>query len=691
MSVFFRSAPAAAAAALLLATVPLAAPAASAAVPAAAVLPIRWTVSPEQIAASCKAGSAALVRRVDAIARVPRAKRSFATVVLPLETAAADYNDDLAAQGFLYEVSTDAKVRAASLKCSTLEGSVLSELSARPDLYRALADAQAGGSANGPAQVKLTQLWLTLAKRAGASLPAAQRRKFVALEQKLTDLQNRFAANLGDDPTTVTIDAAQAGSLPPDFVAGAAKKTADGGYTIHVDESTISPFMNNETDPAARKAFYVAYQNRGGDANVQLLQNAIATRDQLAHLLGYPSWAAYVLADKMAASPQRVEAFLVQIDTAILPKARQERDELAQLKGAPLDQWDQSYYENQLRKTTYAVDQNEIKQYFPVQHVVDSVLGIYQELLGVRFARVDVPVWQAQVQAYDVFDAASKRPLGRFYLDLYPRPGKYDHFANFSLVPRHVLPDGSVRLAESAIVGNWPQPAPGKAALLTHGDVETFFHEFGHNMAAMLADRPYETLTSGFRQDFIEAPSQMLENWAWDPTILKRVSANVTTGQPLPDALIGKMIAARYVHYALATTTQIEYATVDMKYHTTPPPLDATAVWKATVAQTTPNQFVEGTHPESAFGHLMGGYDAGYYGYLWSKVYAQDMFSRFKTEGLTNPAAGMAYRRDILAPARLQEPDQEVSAFLGRPMNPDAFYRELGITPPTPLGKSGTP
>ena len=150
-------------------------------------------------------------------------------------------------------------------------------------------------------------------------------------------------------------------------------------------------------------------------------------------------------------------------------------------------------------------------------HVVDSVLGIYQELLGVRFARVDVPVWQAQVQAYNVFDAASNRPLGRFYLDLFPRPGKYDHFANFPLVPRRVLPDGSVRLAESAIVGNWPQPAPGKPALLTHGDVETFFHEFGHNMAAMLADQPYETLTSGFRHDFIEAPSQMLENWAWDP------------------------------------------------------------------------------------------------------------------------------------------------------------------------------
>jgi thimet oligopeptidase len=314
--------------------------------------------------------------------------------------------------------------------------------------------------------------------------------------------------------------------------------------------------------------------------------------------------------------------------------------------------------------------------------VIDSVLGIFQELLGVKFARVNVPVWQAQVQAYDVSDAATGQPLGRFYLDLYPRPGKYDHFADFSIVPRRVLAGGDIRLATSAIVGNWPQPAPGKPALLTHGDVETFFHEFGHNMAALLADAPYATLTSGFRPDFIEAPSQMLENWAWDPTILERVSANVTTGAPLPDDLIKKMIAARYVHYALFTVLQDFYGTVDMRYHTRKPPIDTTLVWKETLLETTPSRFVDGTHPQGSFGHLMGGYDAGYYGYLWSKVYAQDLFSRFASEGLTNPVVGMAYRKDILAPARLEEPDREVSAFLGRPMSPDAFYRELGIAPP---------
>jgi len=646
----------------------------------ASILPVNWSLSAAQIASSCAAKIATLNRRISTIVG-GHAPRSFASVVLPLENATADLNDDLVAEGFLYNVSTDAKVRTASLKCSTDSGNVLTEITARPDLYRALAQAQAGATARGVAQQKLVGLWLTALKRSGAGLPDAQRRQFIALQKKLTDDQNKFGANLGNDTSTITITAAQAQSLAPDFIAASLKKTADGGYTVPVNESTIGPFMQNQTDPAARKLYYLSYGNRGGEANVKLLEDAIAIRDRSAHLLGYSTWAAYVLADRMASTPQRVETFLSKIDAAILPKARQERDEDAALKGSPLDQWDQTYYENQLRKTKYAVDQNAIKQYFPVQHVIDSVFGIYEELLGVKFTRATVPVWQDQVQAYNVTDAATGKPLGRFYLDLFPRPGKYDHFANFPIVPRRVLPDGTVRLAESAIVGNWPQPAPGKPALLQHGDVETFFHEFGHNMAAMLADEPYETLSSGFRQDFVEAPSQMLENWAWDPGILKRVSSNVDTGQPLPDALIAKMIAARYVHYALQTTQQIQYASVDMEYHTLGAHVDTTAIWRQTVDTLTPNTFVDGTHPQAAFGHLMGGYDAGYYGYLWSKVYAQDMFSAFKAAGLVNPAVGMRYREDILAPARTYEPDAEVAKFLGRPMNPNAFYRELGIAP----------
>ncbi len=665
-------------AALLAVSAPCSAAPAVSAVPA-----LDWALGPQQIESSCSSSIARVKRRVNAIARVPRPRRTFDSVVLALEDAASDFSDELAAQTFLFSVATDAKVRAASQKCGTDAGNVFNDLASNPELFRALADAKASGTSRGAAQTKLTELWLTVLERSGAGLPQAKRREFVALSQELNDLEARFAANLANDGSSVTISAEQAKPLPPEFVAAALKHNAGGTYTFAVNESTFEPFMENETDASARKTAYIAYLNRGGDANVKLLERALAVRDRMAKTIGYPNWAAFVLADRMAATPQRVTSFLKQIDTAVLPKARTERGELAALKGAPLDSWDTTFYENLLRKTKYAVDQNEIKPYFPVRHVIESVLGIYQELLGVKFARANVPVWQPDVQAYDVSDAATGNPLGRFYLDLYPRPGKYDHFANFPIVPHRTLASGEIRLATSAIVGNWPQAAPGKPALLAHDDVETFFHEFGHNMAALLADQPYATLTNGFRQDFVEAPSQMLENWAWDPAILKRVSADAVSGAPLPDGLIAKLIATRYVHYALFTTQQAFYGTIDMQYHTLKPPIDTTALWKATLGEMTPGRFVEGTHPQGSFGHLMGGYDAGYYGYLWSKVYAQDMFSRFKAEGLTNPVTGMAYRKDILAPARLEEPDREVATFLGRPMNPNAFYAELGIEPPT--------
>ncbi|GAC1549487.1 MAG: M3 family metallopeptidase [Candidatus Velthaea sp.] len=643
-------------------------------------MPIAWTLTPAQIAATCKAEIAGADKRIAAITR-GRSARTFATVVLPLESAMADLNDNTAAQTFLSNVSTDKAVRDASQACNVAQSTFFSEVSARPALYAALKAANSSNTARDEAERKLTALWLTSSFRAGAGLSDSKRAEFVKLSGKLGDLQTQFAANLGNDATTITIAQAQTAGLTPDFIA---TLTQHGdAYVVPVNESTNAPFMQHASDESARKMFYIAYHKRGGMKNVALLGSAIAIRDRLAHLFGYSSWAAYVLADKMAQTPQRVESFLHQIDAAILPKAKAERTELAALKGtAGFSPWDTIYYDNKLRIEKYSVDENAIKAYFPVQHTIDAVLGVYSKLLDVSFSKIDAPaVWNPEVIGYEVHDKSSGLLLGVTYFDLYPRPGKYDHFANFPVIPRRVLPDGRVRAPIAVIVGNWARPAAGKPAVLSHDEVETFFHEFGHDMASMLADRPYETLTSGFRADFVEAPSQMLENWVWEPVILKEISANVTTGAPLPDDLIAKMIAARYVHYALATTTQILYATVDMRLHGSGANVDSTAIWKRTVAQVTPFMFVEGTLPQAGFGHLMGGYDAGYYGYLWSKVYAQDMFTQFKSQGLENAALGLQYRAEILGPARTREPDAEVAAFLGRPMNPNAFYRELGIAP----------
>ena len=385
------------------------------------------------------------------------------------------------------------------------------------------------------------------------------------------------------------------------------------------------------------------------------------------------------------------------MDAKLLPQADQDLTSLARLKAqetgdpnATIDAWDATYYNNELMKTKYSVDNEAMRQYFPVAIVIDRIMNLYHNLLGVTFVKVqNANTWNnADVLSYNVFDTKTRAFIGTTYFDLYPRPGKYGHFANFPLVAARRMPDGTIDPPVTAILGNWPRPAPGKPALLTHDDVVTFFHEFGHNLAALLSRAPYETLSSGFRQDFVEAPSQMLENFMWQPAILKEVSSNVSTGAPLPDDLIQKLVAARYVNEAYFTVGQIKLGLIDMTYHTSGPTVDSTAVWADISKRYTPLPMVPGTHPQASFGHLMGGYDAGYYSYLWALVYAQDMFTAFQRGGLENPAVGARYRKDILEPARTLEPDVEVQAFLGRPMNANAFYKQFLKAPASPSGTS---
>ena len=649
---------------------------------AAAPPPFVFGLDAATIHANCKAAIGRAKTKIDVLLH-GRHTTTFASVVKPLEDAFADLSDETVVESLASAVSTDAKARDASFTCQNDISAFGNAVDADPALYAAVDAAEKSGTAKSVYDRKLTSLWRTALARSGAALGPAKRKEAVALNNRIAELETKFNANIANDATKIHITQAQAAGLPDDFVATFAK--SGDGYDVPVNESTVQNFQHNATDPAARKAYYFAYNNRGYPANLRVLEQTIAVRDRLAHLYGYPTWAAFVLADKMAQTPKRVMTFLDALDVKLLPHAKADLATLAALKAkdlgtasATMDPWDTSYYLNELEKTQYAVDEHAIAQYFPVDHVERAVFAIYAKLLGVKFAKRDHPnVWNADVTEWTVTDAATGAYIGDFYLDLFPRPGKYDHFASFPMMPNRILADGRKRPPLDAIIGNWPRPAPGKPAVLTHDDVETFFHEFGHDMANMLSTAPYETLSEGFRQDFVEAPSQMLENWVWDPAILKELSSNVTTGEPLPDDLIAKIRAARYVNNAYTTVQQIIYATVDMKYHTSGPHVDTTAVWHDVTAAEAPSPLISGVHPQAGFGHIMGGYDAGYYGYLWSKVYAQDMFTAFQAGGLESPIVGGRYRSDILKPARTLEPDTEIKNFLGRPMSPTAFYKEF--------------
>ena len=666
----------------------------SLAAPAAAAVPVQtlpadtgmtWQVAPPEIAASCAAAIARSKTAIAAIEAMPLAQRTLENAMLPIENAEAALNDDTAVDTVLYELAPSKSVRDASAACAQKVSDYQTVLSADPQIYATATRLQAEGAGGTDADKALLRLYVVSGRRSGAQLDDAQRAEATTLFQRLGDLERRFGIALSEDHTTVAVTRAEAASLPPTLVATLAKTSS--GYVVPVNESTVGRFMANEKSSSARERFLVAYGKRGGRENVKLLEQAVAIRDRLAHLLGFRTWADYQLSNKMAKSPRRVDAFLAQIDAKLLPKARREIAVLAALKRReggtrPFASWDYAYYENQLLKTKYAVDEQEVRQYFPIDHVISSVLAIYQRLLGVTFNEISpADAWAPGVREFSIADTATGKPIGWFYLDLFPRPGKYDHFANFPLRLGRVLPDGSYQKPVAAIVGNWPAPEPGKQALLSHDDVITFFHEFGHLMHATLCTSPYETTDSmvGVEQDFIEAPSQMLENWMWQPAILEQVSANVKTGAPLPAALIAKMVALKHVDDGVAWTAQAFYATYDMTIHSSGPQVRATQVWEALKPRLTVFPMMPGTYPEAGFGHLMGGYDAGYYGYLWSKVYAQDMFTVFQHGGLESPVVGARYRRDILEPGAIYPAQELVEKFLGRPLRYDAFYRDLGI------------
>jgi Zn-dependent oligopeptidase len=452
-----------------------------------------------------------------------------------------------------------------------------------------------------------------------------------------------------------------------------------------VNEATYDFVMLSGTNRATREKYYRANRLVGGTANVARLSKALVLRDSLARLFGVPNWATYQLQTRTAKTPERVLTFLKDLDQTLLPKARAEKAERAALKLASGDTteykpWDYGFYGTLLRKQKYDLDEQAIREYFPVDQVVSGVLGIYSHLLGVRFSEINpADAWAPAVREFEVIDSVTNKALGVVYLDLYPRPNKYNHFANWSLRNRIVRPDGTTDRTVGAIVGNWPTPEPGKPALLSHGDVIIFFHEFGHLMAGTFATSPYVT-NLGLRQDFVEAPSQMLENWMWRPEVLALVSRNVKTGQPLPKSLIDKMIAAKHMSDGLNWTGQIFYGLYDMMLASSPPSIDPTATWLELQPQVTANEPIKYGYPEASFGHLMSGYDAGYYGYLWSRVLAQDLFTRFNKEGLLSPTTGMAYRRIVLEPGGVKEPDELLQDFLGRPLNYDAFYEDIGIS-----------
>ena len=643
---------------------------------------INWSLSAADVTAACKSSLAEARERIHAIEAKPGAATGVADGLGAVDTVVADLGEKLSAPTNLSVLAVNKDVRDAATQCNNDAASFGVELAADPAIYKIAQGAAA--AAKDTEEHQLAKIYLENGRRAGAGLDEATRAKVTKLLDELNNLQIAYGQALGEDKTRIALSDAELAPLPP-ALAGSITHDADGAH-IKVNESSIGPFMESETSAEARKRFSTAYRQRGGMANVKRLADAVAIRQQLAPLLGFQSWAAYQLDVKMAKTPERALGLIEKVGHSLLPKARDEIKVLSELKRAngdktPFHSWDYGFYERRLEKTRFAVDSEQVRQYFPVDKVLPAVLDIYSRLLGVRFESISPAMsWAPGVREYAIYDTADGNAIGWFFLDLYPREGKFGHFAAFPLRSGRVMPDGSYRAPVSAIIGNWPRPEEGKPTLLNHDEVVVFFHEFGHVMHETLSHTHYATLYGiAVRGDFGEAPSQMLENWMWQPAVLKQISSHTGTGEPLPDELIAKLIAARHVTDGVTWSTQAFYSVYDLQLHSLPGKVDPTALWFKLKAELTPFPEIPGTYPEAAFGHLMSGYDAGYYGYLWSKVYAQDMFSEFQKAGLDSPAIGTRYRQDILVPGGSEEPDVLLKRFLGREVSYDPFYEDIGL------------
>jgi thimet oligopeptidase len=433
-----------------------------------------------------------------------------------------------------------------------------------------------------------------------------------------------------------------------------------------------------------RREIFLKNQNKGGEANIKVLEEAIRVRAEIARLLGYDSWAAYVLEKRMAKQPAAVDSFLRDLGEKLRAKAEADMAKLAEAKrqhtgDGPLEIWDWWYYTNRLLKTEYAVDDFEVAKYFPLEACIEGLFLVTQELLGIRYKPApDAQKWHEDVQAFDICDGDSDEPFARFYMDLYPRPNKFGHAAAFTLRGGRALPEAGYQQPVSAIVANFTKPTPETPSLLRHTEVVTFFHEFGHILHQTLTRARYlEFSGTSTERDFVEAPSQMLEHWVWDPAILGRFSRHYATGEPLPAALLDAMVRAKHLSSGIKERRQLFFARLDYVIHSAGFNGDTTQA-VAELYPLTGFPYPPDTHFQSGFGHLFG-YDAGYYGYLWSRVFGDDMFTRFEATGLLDRATGLDYRRKILERGGTVDGDELVRSFLGREPNMDAFLKDIGL------------
>lgn len=644
---------------------------------------IRSDYQKGEISALCKASMEKAKARLDQIAEIAPLDRTTDNTLLAFENTTTEMMNETSPLTFMGYVSKQAEIRSEASDCEAAIGQFNIDIGIRRDLYQAIENAQA----RHPKESRLLKMTKDYFEQNGLKLSDEDLQKVRQLKGKLSDNENQFSENLNNDNTQVLFSAEELEGVPADYQADL-KKDAAGKLIVNTKESDYSLIMETAVRSEARKKMMQGYFSRGGDANSKLLSESVQLRAQIAKLLGFKSWADYRTNGRMVQNSAKALDFLNGLkgklaqtnaaDFAKLLKFKQESIPAA----TSLDQWDISFYSNQLQKRDYSLDKEKIREYFPADVVIAGMFQVYSKMLGVHFEQVkDTQVWAENVQLYAIYDNADNHLIGHFYTDFFPREGKYGHAAAWQLISGYELADGSYKKTVSAIVANLTPPMNGKPSLLDHDDVETIFHEFGHVMHETLTKAKYGSMSgASVAQDFVEAPSQMLENWVWNKEVLQSISGHyLNHAEKLPTELLEKMLEVQSFNRGMRYTKQLLYALYDMTLHTQDQAVDVNQVYTDLYKEIIGQEPLAGQQFPASFGHLMGGYDAGYYGYLWSEVYAQDMFTMFPEKDVTSPEVGERYRKIILESGGMKEALELLIEFLGREPNSDAFFKKLGL------------
>ena len=593
---------------------------------------------------------------------------------LALYDNAVQYLDTAGYQsGVMQIVNPDRAIRDRAQAMVQKVSAVATALALNQELYHSLAALDV--SKADPATKYYVQRTLLEFRLAGVDKDEATRARIKTLNDEITKYSTQFQRNLQESQLKVVVkDPKELDGLPEDYIQ-AHKPAPDGTITLSSDSPDVTPVLKFSKNADLRKRIYLAYNNRAYPQNVAVLADLLKKREELANLLGYKHWSDMNAADKMAENSEAIEKFIAEIDTASKPAADREYEMLlasAQKQEPSLEQvglQDRSFYFEQLRRSEFDFNSQSARPYFPYDRVEAGILDVASKLFHVTFKPIpDAVVWDPSVSTFDVFDGDTL--LGRIYLDMHPRPGKDQWFSSNPIL------DGQKgkQLPEAVLVCNFSGGKPGEPGLMEYSEVTTFFHEFGHLMHWIFqGQQEWAGYSGNLESDFVEAPSQMLEEWMHDPKVLATFAHNYQTNEPIPAELVMRANRADAFGRGLWARFQLVYTSVSFDLHNLPPQkAKLEQAFPQNIKKFVPFKPVEGDNQIASFTHLTG-YSSAYYTYLWDKVIAEDFFSQFNRNDLLAPEVALRYRSTVLEKTGSMPAKDLVRSFLGRPQALDAF------------------